>query len=221
MKNQKTLILSILFIGGALLCGVVGLFASSRAGRRVDNLKPATVTLLEATQPGEEVLVEGVVLRGSGSVGDRPQPGEDRVQPEGFVAYVREGRTVYEDGDTSSWSVEERVTPPLLLELSDGWVQVQNDDYDIVDGHTVEIQYEFDEPSDTRYEGLKAGDSVIAVGVLAPRVEYPQLEADFVALGTRESYVARRRTGGRIFCAASIIVAIVGGVILLWDRLRG
>lgn len=204
---KKNHLAGILFVAGALLCGLVGLFASSRAGRRVQQLTPAPIARLEAMQPGEEVLVEGRISSGSA------------VQDSGFVAYVREERTVYEDGDAGSWSVRKRVTPPLLLELRESWVQIENDDYDLVDAKTVEERYDLSEPSKTRYKGLKRGDSVIAVGVLVAHREYPSIEADFIALGTREEYIARRRTGGRIFYGFSVLIAVLGGGILFKEQL--
>jgi hypothetical protein len=209
MKDRWTLLTGILFVGGALLCGMVGLFASSQAGRRVQQLTPAPIARLEAMQPGEEVLVEGRISSGSA------------VQGSGFVAYVREERRVDEEGDTGSWSVRERVTPPLLLELREGWVQIENDDYDLVDAKTVEERDDLSEPSERRYKGLERGDSVIAVGVLVAQREHPSIEADFVARGTRENYIARRRTGGRIFCGFSVLIAVVGGGILFKEPLLG
>ncbi|MGC9399614.1 MAG: hypothetical protein ACP5HM_10825 [Anaerolineae bacterium] len=203
MKERRTLLTGILFVGGALLCGMVGLFASGQAGRRVQQLTPAPIAQLEAMQPGAEVLVEGRISS------------ENTVQASEFVAYVREERRVDEEGDTGSWSVRERVTPPLLLELRGGWVQIENSDYDLVDAKTVEKRDDPDEPSTTRYKGLERGDSVIAVGVLVAQREYPNIEADFVARGTRESYIARRRAGGRIFCGFSLLIAVIGGGILM------
>jgi hypothetical protein len=182
---------------------MISLYTSTSAGRRVENLTPATAALLEMTQPGEEVLIEG-------HISDR-----NPVHASGFVAYMREERSVNEDNNTGNWSVRERVTPPLLLELPGGWVRVENDDYDLVDGQTVEEQNEVGSPSDRRYRGLKGDDPVIAVGVLVAHVEYPRIEADFIARGTRESYVARRHLGGNIFWAFSIVVAGVGGFLLL------
>lgn len=207
MKDRRTLLTGFLFVGGALLCGVVGLFASGQAGRRVERLTPSTAIRLEDTQPGAEVLVEGRISS------------RNAVQASSFVAYVREERRVEDDGDTGSWAVRERVTPPLILELPDGWVQIENDDYDLVDAKTVEERYDLSEPSTLRYQGLERGDSVIAVGVLVAHREHPGIEADFVARGTRERYIARRRTGGRIFCGFSLLIAVVGGGILFKEPL--
>jgi hypothetical protein len=198
--------MSLIFVCGALLCGLVGLFSSIRAANKVRSLRPITAIGLEAARPGEEVLVEG-------RVSDR-----NPVRSHGFVAHVREQRDIDEDGDADSWSLSARMTPPLLLELADGLVQIGNDDYQLEDAHAIEEEESFDQPSTTRYRGLAVDDPIIAVGVVVDGPELPQIEADFIARGTRAGYVARKRTGGVIFCASSIVVAAIGGLILFWDQ---
>lgn len=190
------------------------MYSSVRAANRVRGLSTVTVAVLEHARLGEEVLVEGHVSSRN----------PVRSPSTGFVAYVREWRQIsYDDEgrpDPGSWSVSERVTPPLLLELSDGLLQIENADYDIEDADVVDKR----EPGqsvdevDTRYRGVRSGDPVMAVGIVSARIERPQIRADFVAHGTRASYLARRRWGGAIFCAFSIVVAALGGGVLFWDR---
>lgn len=217
----------LLFMCGALLCGLLGLYSSIRAANRVEGLTPVTVAVLEDSLPGSKVLVEGHVSSRN----------PVRSPFTGFVAYVREEREIYYDDegnpDPGSWSVSGRVTPPLLLalspalssveaiaeglELSDGLVQIENSDYDLEDASTVEEE-SIGEDSDTRYKGIEIGDPVIAVGVVSAGGERPQIKADFIARGTQASYIARRRSGGVIFCVGSVVIAAVGGLILMWDR---
>jgi hypothetical protein len=196
----------LVFICGALLCGLVGLVSSIRAANRVRRLAPISAAALEDAPPGEQILVEGHVSS------------RNLALSHGFVAYVREWRQVDENRDTGSWTVSARMTPPLVLELPDGLAQVGNDDYDLENAHIVEEEETFDEPRSVRQRGLSAGDPVIALGVVAAGSEPPQIEADFVARGTRSDYLARRRWGGVLFCALSIPVAAAGGVVLMWDR---
>ena len=217
--KRKRFSAGLLFACGALLCGLVALYSSLKAAGRVRGLTPVPAVVLEDTRLGEEVLIEARVSSRN-PVRHRPYEGE-QGDSLGFVAYIRERRVVDDDDDTGSWSVSGRVTPPLLLELSDGLVQIENDDYELQDAHVVEEKRGFGEPSTTRYKGLAVGDPVVAVGVLTSRAEIPQIEADFVARGTRESYIARRRSGGVIFCIGSVVVAALGGLILMWDRVRG
>ena len=217
MSNRKFFpIMGILFVCGALSCGLLTWYSSIRAANRIKGLTPITVAALTDSQPGRQVLVEGHVSS------------RNLVQIEslGFVAYIREGREIHTDDkgtpSPGSWSASERVTPPLLLELSDGLVQVENDDYDLENGRTIEEEpSSFDRYSDTRYKGIGIGDAVIAVGVVGADAEPPQIQADFIARGTQESYVAGQRSAGVIFFVASVVVAVVGGIFMMWDRVSG
>jgi hypothetical protein len=217
MSNRKTLpILGALFVGAALLCGLVALYSSQRAANRVKGLTPVTVAVLEDSQPGHKVLIEGHIS------------GRNPVQPlsPGFVAYIREEREIHTDDEGTpepgSWSERGRVTPPLLLELSGGLVQIENDDYDLENGRTVEDEPSFfDRYSDTRYKGVEIGDPVIAVGVVGAAAEPPQIKADFIARGTQTGYIASQRSAGVIFLVMSVVVAAVGGIFIMWDRVTG
>jgi len=217
MSKRKYLpIFGVLFVGGALVCGLVTWYSSIRAANRVKGLTPITVAALTDSQPGRQVLVEGHVSS------------RNPVQSEflGFVAYIREEREIHTDDEGTpspgSWSVSARVTPPLLLELSDGLVQVENDDYDLENGTTIEEEpSSFDRYSDTRYKGIEIGDAVIAVGVVGVEAEPPQIKADFIARGTQASYVASQRSAGVIFFVISVVVAVVGGIFIMWDRVSG
>jgi hypothetical protein len=51
--------------------------------------------------------------------------------------------------------------------------------------------------------------------------EPPQIKADFIARGTQESYVASQRSAGVIFFVISVVVAVVGGIFIFWDRVSG
>jgi hypothetical protein len=217
MRKRKLFpLVGVLFVGGALVCGLVTWYSSIRAANRVKGLTPITVAALTDSQPGRQVLVEGHVSS------------RNPVQSEflGFVAYIREKREIHTDDEGTpspgSWSVSGRVTPPLLLELSDGLVQVENDDYDLENGTTIEEEpFSFDEYSDTRYQGIEIGDAVIAVGVVGADAEPPQIKADFIARGTQASYVASQRSAGVIFFVISVVVAVVGGIFIMWDRVSG
>jgi hypothetical protein len=218
MSSRKFLpVFGVIFVCGALLCGGLTWYSSIRAANRVKGLTPVTtVAALTDSQPGRQVLVEGYVSS------------HNPVQLEslGFVAYIREGREIHTDDKGTpapgSWSVRERVTPPLLLELSDGLVQIENDDYDLENGRTSEGETSFSgRYSDTRYKGIEVGDAVIAVGVVGEGAERPPIKADFIARGTQASYVASQRSGGIIFFVISVVVAVVGGIFLMWDRVIG
>jgi hypothetical protein len=216
MSERKFLpILGVFFVCGSLLCGSLTWYSSNRAASRVERLTPVPVGVLEDSQPGLEVLVEGRVSS------------RNPVQywPHGFVAYIREGREIYTNDKgtrtTGSWTVRERVTPPLLLELPDGLVQIGNSSYNLGNATTIEEQPSFGRESDIRYRGLKASDHVIAVGALFSTDARPQIDAEFIALGTQAEYIAGQRTGGVIICVFSVVVAIVGGVLIFWGLVGG
>jgi hypothetical protein len=206
-------VVALFFVGGALLCGLLTLCSSIRAANRVARLTPATLAELAAGEPGREVLIEGKIS------GENPI----RSTAYGFVAYLRKEREIEDDEGTpspGSWSVRERVTPPLLLDLSGSLVQIENDDYELADGEIIEEDPGLDRYSDTLYEGLKIGTPVITVGAVVPSREVPHIKADFVARGTRASYVTEQRSAGILFCVGSLLVAVLGGLVLLWDRVR-
>lgn len=218
MKKKKSLKIfgGLFFVFGALLCGLIGLVASIRTVNKVEKLTPIAVVVLEDTQPGNEVLMEGRI--------SNQNPVQD--QSTGFVTYLIERREIYydEEGepDPGSWYLSQRLTPPLLVELPDGLVQIANDDYELENALVIDQRLSgqsFDE-YDTRYKGLQVGESVVVVGVTRERDEIPRIEADFIARGTRESYLSRQRNAGIFFCIGSVVVAIIGGIILSWDRLR-
>jgi hypothetical protein len=214
-------ILGVLFVVGACLCGLVALITSQRAAGRVEGLQPIGARALMSTPPGTEVLIEAHVSD------------DNRVllEPYGYVAYVREERSVWRDDgswETGSWSEQARVTPPLLLELADVVIEIENDDYALQNVHTVEEGGAVGQPSDLRLTGLRAGEPVLVLGTVLGGKEVGRVEAEFIAGGTRESYIAGQRSAGWIFLAVSLVVALLGGAFLLreplaalWSAWRG
>jgi len=218
---RKNSILGLLFIVGALLCGLTGLCVGTGNAIEVAHLSPVTVAGLTSgtVSPGDKVLVEGYVSEEN-----------EVVCPMGnLVAYLYEHRhiSINDSGQAKAkrWRKWYEVTPPLLLNLPDGAVQVENDDYRIDNPRVVEgpktwvsgshIRYAV-----TRYEGIAVGDPVIAVGTVRADHQVPHIEAEFVARGTREEYIAGQRTGGLISCGGSAVVGFIGGVIMFWEQVR-
>ncbi len=210
-----------LFVVGVMLCGLIGLYVNVGGALEVSRLSPVTVATLrgEAVSPGDEVLVEGYISSEN-----------EIVYPEAsFVAYLYERRRISRDDNgqpkPEAWRLRDKVTPPLLLTLPDGAVQIENDDYRIEGAHVIEgaeiwvpgshLRY-----TTTRYRGLVVGDPVIAVGKVRSQGTVPRIEAEFVSRGTREAYIAGHRTGGLISCVGSTIVALIGGAVLFWEQIR-
>lgn len=212
MLNRRIL-LGGLFVGGALLCGLLTWCSTIRTANRVEGFTPITrMSLLGDMTPGKQVLVEGQIS----------QRNPIKLQDHGFVAYLREGRAIVDSKGTPSagnWSVSERVTPPLLIELSGGLAAITNDDYDLENGKTIEAKPSaFEKYSDTRYSGVERGDSVIAVGVVTAHGAQPTIKADFVARGTQANYAASQRNAGVIFFVISVVVAVVGGIFIMREQ---
>ncbi|MBM3130221.1 MAG: hypothetical protein FJ009_16550 [Chloroflexi bacterium] len=212
---NRQILFGVLFVVGALACGGLTWCAANRTAHRVEGLEAITrLAVLGNTPRGETVLIEGRVS----------ERNPIKLDAHGFIAYLREGRAIVDSKGTSSpgnWSVRERVTPPLLIELSGGRALIANDDYALENGHVIENQpAAFARYSDTRYVGIAAGEPVIAVGVVIARGAQPEIKADFIARGTRESYAASQRSAGTMFLVISVIVAVAGGIFLLRAPLR-
>jgi hypothetical protein len=190
----------------APMCGLLIPYTATRDANRVERLTPAPVSILVDGEPGREVLVEGrVSSRNPARYGS-------------YVAYIREEREINTNDEgtttTGSWRVVERVTPPLLLELSDGLVQIENSGYDLRGGKTVEKKSLWEQ--EIRYSGIEAGDHVIAVGVLFAADEPPQISAEYVYRGTQAQYVSGQRTMVVIGIVAGIVFAVAGIILILW-----
>lgn len=169
-----------------------------REANRVEALVSITATNLEDVPVGGEALIEGHISH------------RNPIQTRGFVAYITEGREVDEDGDEHWWELD-RATPPLLLELPDGVVQIENSSYGFRDTRPTVRS------GDVRYEGFAIGDPVIAVGVLASRTEPLQITADFIAPGTQASYVASQRNSVLLVRVVGVVFVALG----VGDMVRG
>ena len=166
----------------------------SRDIARIEALTPVRATVLSDSRPGREALVEGWIS-------DR-----NPAQLETYVAYIVEELETDSEGD-ESWEYQTSVTPPLLIELSDGLVQIEN--YDISSTNNSSV-----EEGDIRYRGLEAGDPVIAVGILAERADYPRLNGEFVAYGSQADYIAAQRRSMIFWIIFGLLFACVGGIFM-------
>lgn len=212
MLNRR-IVFGMLFVGGVLVCGWLTWCSASRTANRVAELTPLNrLSALGGVPTGNPVLIEGRVSARN----------PVKLETQGFVAYLREGRAIVDSKGTpspGSWSVRERVTPPLLIELSGGLVAITNDDYGLENGKSIEVEPSaFEQYSDTRYVGVARGDAVIVVGIVTARGAQPAVKADFVARGTPASYAASQRSAGVIFFVVSIVVAVIGGIFIMRDE---
>lgn len=212
VSRNVRLVVGVLFVAGTLLCGLLALIVSNRAANRVERLQPIGAAALVSSPRGTEVLIEAHVSDENPVL----------LEPYRLVAYVREGRSVWDDEGTwktGSWSEQERVTPPLLLDLAGSVAQIENDDYELQDAHSIEAGGVAGEPSNTRFTGVRAGEPVLVVGTVLGGKEVGRVRAEFVAGGTRATYIAGQRSAGWIFGVASLVVALLGGAFLLREPL--
>jgi hypothetical protein len=190
----------------APMCGLLIPYTATRDANRVERLTPVPASVLVDGEPGREVLVEGRVSS------------QNPARYDSFVAYVREEREVdtNDEGtpEPGNWKVVERVTPPLLLELADGLVQIENSSYNLQGGRTVERRSFWDQ--EIRYRGIEAGDHVIVVGTLFSTAERPQISAEFIYRGTQAQYISGQRSMAVIGLVGGIVSAVVGGILILW-----
>lgn len=182
---RRALSIVLLLVGSLGLCcgifpGVLLPMLFSAEIARVERLQPSSFAAFEDGAPGREVLIEGTLSPRS------------RTSPDGLIIYVRSVAGVDADGDRI-WVEAERVQPPLLIALSGGLAQVR-DGYGLNGGLPVVVEQDA-----LRIEGLRAGDSVLAVGTLVQGQEGIELDADFVAVGTRQAYLDENRTAALFF----------------------
>lgn len=207
-----------LFVAVGIGIGYFGARFANDAADRAERLPLFSARDIDRSGGNQEVIVEGVV--------SARNPARFRD----FVAYVREEyQGTDEDGD-ADWREDERVTPPLLLELPDGLVEIMNDTYRMQsppqrwqESNTLSWNGLSGEGT-KRYEGFAANQPVMALGRIVRGQEGQALEAEFLYGGDRAAYVARQRSDaamlpifGLIFGGVGAIMALAG----LWQVLRG
>ncbi len=215
------LAIGLLFTVVGLVFGVVAPRATGQEITRVERLPPFAVGDLREQPVGAEVLVEGRV--------------SDRM-PAAFRSYVAYAREEYRGRERTGnrgqrWVEDERVTPPLVVELSSGQVQIANDDYHF--GNTPVSWQESKvltwnsaiNEGTKRYRGLERGGDVVVIGTLVGD-DSGAIAAEVVASGTRADYIAAARRSATIFTALGGALGLVGGLILAGTgwwlvRLRG
>jgi hypothetical protein len=171
---------------------------------RLNSLEPLSAVALADSAPGREVLAEGQI-----SI-------QNEVVRHGLVAYIYERYESDTDGNRE-WKAYRFETPPLLIDLPDGRIQVEQD-YNLQRLPSSNTHRDGDE----RYRGLKNGDAVLVVGTLAPTLEIPRINAEFVAVGTRDAYIESQRnaaqmmsTIGWVFSGIGLVILGVAGILAL------
>ena len=193
-----------------LIFAIVVPISTGREIARAERLPRLAAGELGARPAGTEVLVEGRI--------------DDRT-PIVFRTYVAYEREEYRDRERSGsggtdWFRDERVTPPLVLDLSPGIVRVANDGYHL--GNTpvrwqesTILTWDSARGEGTkRYRALERGDAVVAIGTVIDDAGGRAIAAELVTRGTRATYIADARRLVRIFTVLGAILASIGVLVL-------
>lgn len=201
-----------IFLLVGLVFGGVGLVFQRNVGR-VENLP-----VLNLAQLGQAAGTEAVV---EGKVSER---NPFQVRP--FVAYIRQeyqGQRCNDNLNNNNnnldceavWVEDERVTPPLWLDLPGGRARLANSDYQIQYPAFTEQSTPLLIENETKtYRGFRIGDPVFVIGRVVGGAEGPALQARVVAGGNRQSYLANSRSEANIFIWLGGILALMGGLLL-------
>jgi len=219
MKIEKLIlpVLGFIFagIGAALLWYFVPLL--NQAAARIEGLAPLTAVLLANSPPGQIGLIEGRISE------------RNRTQFRLFVAYVRYEYQGEDDDGDSQWVEDERVTPPLLLDLPGGRVQLENSDYDL-QGDLIEWLSEpnltwdrLNREGTKSYRGFERGNPVLAVGAIVQGATGRELRAEWLYRGTRTEYIEDQRSSTEVASWIGWDFVLIGAVAFslgmwLWVR---
>lgn len=210
MSSFILVLVGIVFLIGGVSIGIFSARAAQAAAERATRLPVATARDVERSAGGAEVLIEGVI--------DSRNP----VNVRNFVAYIREEyRGIDTTDNREVWKEDERWTPPLLIRVADGVVQIANDAYRLEEPpvqwqESSRLEWNgFSREGTKRYRGFEAGNSVTALGRVVDSGEGRAIEAEFIFGGTRNQYIAYQRATMSIAPVAGLIAGGIGIVIIL------
>lgn len=193
----------LLFVGLGYLSGVTMAGEARANAARAERLDPASAAVVEGGATGTELLVEGVISP------------RNQVHFRDYVAYVREEFRGSDENGDEKWAEDERVTPRLLIEAG-GFVQVGNEDYELLGPHEYWQEEGLNwsrrtQEGTKRYRGLVADRPAMVIGTVAPGREGNELRAELVFGGTRAEYIAGERGAAGLLPWIGLIFALVGG----------
>jgi hypothetical protein len=160
---------------------------------------PLTTTVAKLTEAKGDVVIEGRVSQ------------RNSIRERGFAAYIRSPRASSSDENAY------RDTPKLLIELADGSVSLDNDNYETFDWHLDDDPFYY-------YYFLRADDPVVITGYVVRGVSIPtgektiDLHAQEVFVGSHAEYVTRTREASllpSILSAITMFGSLAGSIIMI------
>jgi hypothetical protein len=217
MSGKKFTVLFLGLFGSFFLLIGFGLLVTgawlSQATEREAALPMLNAAQLSQTQPGVTGVVEGKIAE------------RNPLHAEGFVAYLRrlyQGQRCSSQGGTATpkceavWTEEERVTPPLWLDLADGRIRLANADYALRHPPAVwQSTEDLIRNQTARYEGFKINSPVFAQGTVVVDGTGSAFKADFLYGGSRDAYFSDQQSANNVFFWIGVAFIGVGSTVLV------
>ncbi len=191
--------------------GYVGV-SSYRTASAAQALERLSATSLQRGPIGQKGYIEGAL---------------SKTNPElshGLVLYYESElygfrRRKNSDGHRTKepiWKRVDRKLPALTVEQSDGPVQIFGEYSVTFQGRDPSIMTtETLEPGVTRrFEGLRAGQTVVAIGAIATSTNGPGLQIQRLASGDMESFRAGEQSGATFALIAAVFLLLAGFIML-------
>jgi hypothetical protein len=217
MSSKKFTVLFLGLFGGIFLLIGLGLLVTSarlsQATRQAAALPLLNAAQLSQAAPGAAAMIEGKIAE------------RNTLHAEGFAAYLHrlyQGERCSSQGGTATpkceavWIEEERVTPPLWLDLPDGRIRLANADYALQHPPAVWQSTEnLIKDQTIRYEGFKINSPVFAGGTVVIDETGSAFKADFLYGGSRDAYFSDRQSASNVFFWLGVAFTAVGGGVLV------
>jgi len=137
-----------------------------------------------------------------------------------FVAYEIYHYEEGTDEDDDEWVFDERIAPPIWIEIDDGQnerverIRLINRNYDLT---APPVDWSPDETirdGSLSYQGFRKGDQALIFGRIQRQAEDPQFEADWIYGGTMNDYISDQRvtrliTGGLSLLFSGIFIILI------------
>lgn len=217
MSSKKFAVLFFGVFGGLFLLmglGLLGIGARlSEATRQAASLPLFNAAQLSQAPPGAAAMIEGKIAE------------RNPLHAEGFAVYRRQlyqGERCSSQGGTATpkceavWTEEERVTPPVWLDLADGRIRLANADYALYHPPAVwQSTGALIKDQTVRYEGFKINSPVFAQGTVIVDEADSVLKADFLYGGSRDAYFSDQRSANNVFFWLGVAFTGIGSTVLL------